>query len=85
LSNLSREAMLVYPDWQIYHDLPVVNENGIFLGIVDYRTIRRLENELRTGKTGIQHDTGKALGELYWLGLSAFFKGAASAVNPDKQ
>ena len=82
----NREAILAHPGWRIYHDLPVVDENGVFLGIISYQMVRRLEDEIRgTKRTGPAHDAGKALGELYWIGMSAFFKGATSVANLDEK
>ncbi len=84
--TLSRQGILSHPDWQLYHELPVVDENGLFLGVIDYQTLRRLEMEAQAEQAGgPAHDAGRVLGELYWIGLSAFFKGAASIVNPDQK
>jgi magnesium transporter len=84
--NSSREAILVHPDWRIYHELPVVDENGIFMGLIGYQTIRRLEYEIGSASQAVSTvDAGRALGELYWIGLSAFLKGAFTMVNPDKK
>jgi len=82
----SREAILVHPDWRIYHELPVVDENGIFMGMIGYQTIRRLEYEIASVvQKATTADVGRALGELYWIGISGFLKGAFTMVNPDKK
>ncbi len=84
--NLSREGILAHPDWQLYHELPVVDDDGIFLGVIDYQTLRRLELELQGVKpVEPSQDTGRVLGELYWIGLAAFFKGAVWVMNPESK
>lgn len=82
----SRDAVFAHPGWQVYHELPVIDEKGVFLGVVSYQTILGLENETRvSARPGHIQDAGKALGELYWIGMSAFFKGATSLVNTEKK
>lgn len=77
---LHRDAMLAHPGWRESHDLPVVDEKGIFLGAVSYPTIRRLESYSKeSAQIEPLVDASIALGELYWIGLSAFFKGATTA------
>jgi magnesium transporter len=84
--NANRETILAHPDWRIYHELPVVDQTGIFLGLISYQVVRRLENEVQKSiRSAPLADAGKALGELYWVGLSAFLKGAASVMNPEKK
>lgn len=86
LPNSTREAILVHPGWQVFQELPVVDESGVFLGVISYQTIRRLEAETRErDRAGAAHDAGTALGELYWIGMSAFFKGATTLASPDKK
>jgi len=84
--NATREAILAHSDWRIYHDLPVVDQKGVFLGLISYQTIRRLEDDVQeSARSRPLYDAGKALGELYWVGMSAFFKGAASFMKPEKK
>jgi len=84
--TLSKQGILSHPEWQLDHELPVVDENGVFLGVIDYQTLRRLEIEVQAERVGGSVDAaGKVLGELYWIGLSAFFKGATSIVNLDRK
>ena len=84
--NMKHKAILTHPGWRNAHALPVVDENDVFLGAVSYRTLRKLEEEfeemLPAARTG---DAGKALGELYWIGISAFIKGATAAVETEKK
>jgi magnesium transporter len=86
LPNANRETILAHPDWRIYHELPVVDPKGGFLGLISYQTVRHLENEFqKISPDSPLSDAGKALGELYWVGMSAFIKGAASFIKPEKK
>jgi Mg/Co/Ni transporter MgtE len=82
LAGLSQEAIIAHPGWQQMEVLPVVDESGIFLGAIDYRTLRRLESDNQDRlRPKPLNSTGSALAELYWVGLSGLIKGAASVVN----
>ena len=86
LPRMGGETILAHPGWHNGHALPVVDENGVFLGAVSYQTLRKLENEVKEIRpTTHVDDAGKALGELYWLGISAFLKGAAVAIEGEKK
>lgn len=72
-----RRAILAHPGWREVHALPVVDEGGVYLGALRYRTLRRLEEELR----GPAPDTGataRALGDLFRTGASAMVEAVAS-------
>jgi magnesium transporter len=60
----SRADVLAHPGWKEVHALPVVDEQGAYLGAIRYRTLRRLEEELlqRPGEDG---DATAALGQLF--------------------
>ncbi|HUU49490.1 MAG TPA: CBS domain-containing protein [Nitrospinota bacterium] len=84
--HLSSQAILAHTGWQEFHVLPVVDEKGIFLGAIGYRTIRRLIRDVEERRQASPENTaGKAMGELYWLGLSGLINWVASAVNPEKE
>jgi Mg/Co/Ni transporter MgtE len=86
LPNANRITILAHPDWRIYHELPIIDQTGVFLGLISYQTVRRLKDEVQEShRSRPLYDAGKALGELYWVGMSAFFKGAASFMNPEKK
>ena len=86
LPNANRETILAHPDWRLYHELPVVDQTGVFLGLISYQVARRLEDEVQeSARSTPLSDAGKALGELYWVGMSAFLKGAASVMKPEKK
>ncbi len=76
-----KRTIVEHPGWKILHELPVALESGLFLGAIDYRTLRRLEGDLeRQSAPEPAREAGGALGELYWLGLSGLLKGAAALV-----
>ena len=59
---------------------------GIFLGAIDYQTIRRLEQEtFKELHKSPLNETATAMGELFWVGLSGLLKGAASALSRLKE
>ncbi len=77
--EMSRAAILAHPAWKVHPILPVITQERIFLGAISYRTLRLLEEaEKRQPET--VNDTATALGELYWLGLTALFKGAVATL-----
>lgn len=69
-------TLVTHPGWLEADELPVVDEAGTFLGALRHQTVRRLEQSTTTGaaaKAGLT--TIMNLGELYWMGLSAFLSG----------
>jgi len=85
LPHMHRQTILANPGWQAAHVLPVVDDKGAFLGAIDYGTMKRLENDEREAAPGAGADNvATALGELYWVGLSAFLSGAVPAFGKKK-
>ena len=81
-ARADRQGILMNPGWREFHSLPVVDEKGIFLGAIDYQTIRRLEQEItKPPHQSPLNETSAAMGELFWVGLSGLVKGAASAIS----
>ena len=80
-----REQILNNPGFKEMHALPVIDDQSVFLGVIGYRTLRNLERgeAFKKNDRAIQ-DVGKALGELYWLGISGMIQGFSSAF-PDKK
>lgn len=79
--QMAYRSILANPGWTELHALPVVDEKGVFLGAIGYRTLRFLEMEAEQAtQVKIGSDAGTALGELYWIGLSSLLKGPASIV-----
>lgn len=73
----SLASVLVHPSWMDYHALPVLDEQGLFAGVLRHKTVRQqagnVDRLLRPGQAGT------ALGELYRIGLSAMAKSALGA------
>lgn len=72
-------AVVAHPGWREHHAMPVVTEEGTFVGMIRYRTLRRLAEAYdQAGRMGGGFDTLFALGELYWTGLVELFGGMSS-------
>lgn len=87
-ARADRAAIVAHPGWRRYYELPVVDEQGVFLGVLRYATVRRLERELAPDRPPVSSVAPLiAIGELYWVGLArvlgsllaAFGAGAAGA------
>lgn len=62
--------VLNHPLWQRFYQLPVVDDDGLLLGVVRYETWRReVANTHRDSSHNIM-PTLLAFSELYWVGLS---------------
>jgi magnesium transporter len=44
-ASARRNAIVMHPRWRELHTMPVVDDDGRFLGAIRYRTLRRLEAE----------------------------------------
>ena len=76
-----RSAILDHPGWHQVHALPVVDDHGIFLGVLRYETLRRLESESRsTPPTGDALSAVLTLGELCWVGLASVLTDLTTSV-----
>jgi len=85
-AHSDRQAILMNPGWREFHTLPVTDKEGIFLGAIDYQTIRRLEQEtIKPLHRNPLNETTAAMGELFWMGLSGLLKGAASAISSTEE
>jgi magnesium transporter len=78
-------AVLVHPGWRDFHALPVVSEDGVFVGMIRYKTVRRLAEESDAGQSPAGMETLFALGELYWTGLVELFGGMSSGTRGPQQ
>lgn len=66
-----RAAIVDHPAWREVHALPVVDDDGVFLGVLRYETLRRLEGETKSpSPAGGALSAVLSLGELYWVGLA---------------
>jgi magnesium transporter len=66
------------PYWRDFHALPVVDEQGRFLGAIRHETLRHVEHEVaESSREGGAVDTLLALSELYWISLTGMIPGVA--------
>ena len=70
VADASLESIVVHPGWRDYHALPVTDDGGRFLGVLRYRTFRRLEAQMSTEAHSPVH-VALSLGELCWVGMTA--------------
>ncbi len=78
-ADLDYQSFVNHPDWQKYHTVAVVEENNLFLGVLEYKTLRRIEKETKKSRFP-KHavSAGNALGELYMLGFTGLVRSAAT-------
>lgn len=77
LVTMSIAAAQEHPGWLLFTTLPVVDENGLLVGGLEYRT---LLNRLRVSPRAGAHSAGEALGELYHLGMVGMLQIASTGV-----
>lgn len=81
LSSAGAAAIVSHPGWQRVHAMPVVDAQGIFLGAIRYKTVRRLERELgRAARAPAPEVTARALAEFYGLAASGLGEWAMATV-----
>lgn len=75
-------AVLSHRGWRWVHALPVVDERGVFLGVIRYKTLKQIEQELPDGAAadGLELDAGSALGELYGLSVRGLLEWGATLI-----
>jgi magnesium transporter len=83
--KLSYQAILSHPAWKEHYSLPVADEKGIFLGVIDYKVLRRIEQKSLESKSVLSNRTDAALVELYWVGLSGLVNWALSGIRGPKK
>lgn len=77
-ARADRQAIVAHPGWREVHALPVVDGGGSYLGAIRYRTLRRIEEELRG--TGVATGTtARALGDLFRTGASSLLEALAAS------
>ena len=77
LASADRASVMTHPGWRKVHALPVVDEDGAFVGAVRYRVLRQLEEQLLAqGRTDA--DTGLALGQLIAAGARGILDSISS-------
>jgi hypothetical protein len=87
VEKLSAEALLpailLHPAWREFHALPVVGDDGQFLGAIRYKTLKRLEQESSQKQAANESMAALlSLGELCWIGFAGVFAGVAATVFP---
>ncbi len=76
-----RMAIVEHPGWRDVHALPVVDDGGIFLGVLRYETLRLLERESAVpASQGGGLAAVLTLGELCWVGLAGILTDLTSSV-----
>jgi Mg/Co/Ni transporter MgtE len=64
--------------WLEHVSVAVVDEDGVFVGVVDHKTVAHVRARLaKESQRDDTLDTALALGRLYWLGLSGVMEGIA--------
>lgn len=67
--------------WQDYLMLPVVDKSGLLIGALKYETLRQSEKKISKSSLSSEAvSTGKALGELFQIGLLALLRSAPKSV-----
>ena len=81
-ADLGQADVLTHPGWQDVHSLPVTDENGVYLGVIRYRTLRRLEEEKRIDEANAGSPTARALGDLFRVGAAGLLETVAVVAAP---
>jgi Mg/Co/Ni transporter MgtE len=82
-STADRHAIVSDPGWRMVHALPVVDAKGVYLGAIRYRTLRRLEEQLRGGPSD-EGETARALGGLLRAGAAAVLEAMVASTAPSQ-
>jgi magnesium transporter len=80
-ARADRHAIVSSPGWREVHALPVVDERGVYLGAIRYRTLRFLEEQLR-GVRSEEGATARALGGLLRAGAAAMLEAVVASKPP---
>lgn len=72
-AEMDLATLLRHPGWHELDALPVVDEKGIFLGMIRQRLIRQISESAEEDNPSLASwEVLLALGELYWIGLGKF-------------
>jgi magnesium transporter len=64
-------AIIEHPGWRDVHALPVVDRDGVFLGVLRYQTLRKLQRDSESPpQTSGALAVVLTLGELCWVGFA---------------
>jgi magnesium transporter len=72
-------VVVSHPVWKDVRAIPVVDDQGCYLGAVRYRTLRQIEEEL-FGARGEDGDASEALGQLFAAGAAGLLDALTGAV-----
>jgi len=78
LASTPQRDLLIHPLWVEHNSVAVIDDDNVFLGVVDHRTVAKAAEQLQSGNSsdgGLE--AALALGELYWVGLSGMLDGLA--------
>jgi len=78
-----RHSIAQHPGWHTVHALPVVDGRGVYLGAIRYRTLRRIERELR-GDAQDFGTTALALGDLFATGATGLVTALTALAGREK-
>jgi magnesium transporter len=69
VAQSSLSAIVAHPGWRHYHAMPVVDRDGVLLGVIRYDTARQIERELGQSvrRTNVAQTAG-ALAQFYAIG-----------------
>lgn len=82
-ADMAHRDIVNSPYWLELTALPVIDDDGTFLGIVDHRSLARIRAELsRAAPTSDMWETAVALGDLYWWGLAGVMDDLARHAEP---
>jgi len=82
-ASADRAVILSHPAWRSVHAIPVLDEDGVLVGAIRYQTLRRLEaQDSAEDRRREPMITARALGELYWLGLTGMLESLAATAAP---
>lgn len=74
------QAILVHPGWNHFYALPVVDDSGMFLGVLRYEAFRRMQVQYEDLPFGPKaFESGRELGELFFHGLGSMILEGVSA------
>lgn len=82
LASADRASVLTHPGWKQVHALPVVDEADVFLGVLRYRVLRQLEDEL-LGSKYEDAEAGVAFGQVIAAGARGLLGAVAGSIAVD--
>ena len=79
-ASAGRASIIAHPGWREAHSLPVVDEQGRYVGAIRYRTLRTLEETFRNRAP--ETETTQALGELLAVGAGGLVRALTASGRP---